>query len=349
MYRQVFLSLLQRYLDNTCTPAEKQVMDRWYDLLDDEYDEKISPISKEELQEILWAKIKDQIGHADIRLLYVQERRWWQRRPWYWAAASVLLIFGISFLIWRGSVLPERVEDSEQEISADQWHEERNTGSDSRWLVLEDSTRISLEPGSSIRYATPMPPELRSVQLKGDAFFSVAKNAGRPFVVHSGDILTRVVGTSFRIRSEGDNFEVSVATGRVVVEKAAKEGADSSRSDTDGVVLTPNQKVTYFSKNRHFVIGLVDNPLPVALPPTPAAEEKIFRFEQVPLDQVLSRIEEVYGVKVILVNESLHSCPVTADLSQQPLYTKLEILGAALQTTFEVKGTNIVLSGGNCE
>lgn len=349
MNRQAFLALLQRYLDNSCTPAEKQVMDRWYDLLDDEYDEKISPVSREELQKTLWAKIKDQISPAEIQLLSSQERRWWWRWPLYRAAASVLLIFGVTYLIRLNNILPERVGGLEQALSTGGWHEERNTGSASRWLVLEDSTRISLEPGSRIRYATPMSPELRSVQLTGNAFFDVAKDADRPFVVHSGDILTKVVGTSFRIRSEGENFEVSVSTGRVVVEKSPQEGAGSPRSDADGVVLTPNQKVTYFTKDRHFVMGLVDNPLPVVLPPTLAVEEKLFRFEEVPLDQVLSRIEEVYGVKVILVNESLHSCPVTADLSQQPLYTKLEILGAALQTTFEVKGTNIVLSGGNCE
>ncbi len=349
MNRQAFLALLQRYLDNSCTPAEKQVMDRWYNLLDDEYDEKSSPVSREELQETLWAKIKDQISPDEISVLSSRERRWWQPQPWYWAAASILLIFGITYLIQQNNLLPERAGGSEQALSTGGWHEERNTGSDSRWLVLEDSTRISLEPGSSIRYATPMPPELRSVQLKGNAFFNVAKDADRPFVVHSGDILTKVVGTSFRIRSEGENFEVSVATGRVVVEKAPSGGTNSPRSDADGVVLTPNQKVTYFARNKHFVMGLVDTPLPIGLPPTFAAEKDIFQFEEVPLDQVLSRIEEVYGVKIVLVNESLHSCPFTADLSQQPLYTKLEIIGAALQTTFEVKGTNIVLSGGNCE
>ncbi len=349
MHRQAFLSLLQRYLNDGCTPVEKQVMDRWYDLLDDEYDEKLSPVSKQELQEALWAKIKDQISPAEIQLLSGQERRWWQHRPLYWAAAIVLLVLGVMYLIQPNNFLPEPTSDSAKVLSTGQWHEDRNTGSDSRWIVLEDSTRISLEPGSSIRYATPMPPELRSVQLKGNAFFNVARDADRPFVVHSGDILTKVVGTSFRIRSEGDDFEVSVTTGRVVVEKAPQQGADSPRSNADGVVLSPNQKVTYFARNKHFVMGLVDNPLPVALPLDLVAEDNNFQFEAVPLDIVLSRIEEVYGVKVILVNESLHSCPVTADLSQQSLYTKLEILGAALQTTFEVKGTNIVLSGGNCE
>lgn len=348
MQRQAFLALLQRYLDDACTPVEKQVMDRWYELLDDEYDENLSPVSKEEQQEALWVKIKDQISPAEIQVLSGQERRWWPRRSSYWAAASVLFIFGITYLIQQNNSLPERVSSLEQALSIDQWHEERNTGSDNRWLVLEDSTRISLEPGSSIRYATPMPPDLRSVQLTGNAFFDVAKDPNRPFVVCSGDILTKVVGTSFRIQSKGENFEVSVTTGRVVVEKAMKEVTDSPRSDTNGVVLTPNQKVMYFAKNKHFVMGLVDNPLPVALPLNLEAET-IFRFEEVPLNIVLGRIEEVYGVKVILVNESLNSCPVTADLSRQPLYTKLEIIGAALQTTFEVKGTNIVLSGGNCE
>ena len=107
---------------------------------------------------------------------------------------------------------------------------------------------------------------------------------------------------------------------------------------------------SYYSKNRYFVTGLVENPQPITLPMVATATpEDAFQFESVPLAQVLSRIEATYGVKIVLTNQAMETCPVTADLSQESLYSKMDILCAALRATFEVKGTSLVLSGGNCD
>lgn len=350
MQRQNFIALLQRYLNDTCTPAEKQVMDYWYDLLDEEYDEKISTISRAELEEVLWAKIKDKIEPAEKKVHLNQEFRWWQNRRLYWAAASILLVTGLFYVLPLETIsLPPLAALTTTEPLSDM-HREHNTGSVSKWIVLEDSSRVLLQPGSSVQYAVPFSPQLRSVYLTGDAFFEVTKNEQRPFIVHSGDILTRVVGTSFGIQFREGDLEVSVATGRVIVEKALPSQGEPLRSASDGVVLTPNQKVTYYSKNRYFVTGLVENPQPITLPMVATATpEDAFQFESVPLAQVLSRIEATYGVKIVLTNQAMETCPVTADLSQESLYSKMDILCAALRATFEVKGTSLVLSGGNCD
>jgi len=350
MHRQDFIALLQRYLDDTCTPAEKQVMDYWYDLLDEEYDEKISTISREELEEVLWTKIKDKITPAELPIQSSQAPSWWQNRRVYWAAASVLLLIGLSYLLSLHTIsLPQFVGSTTTEALPGM-HREHNSDSTSRWIVLEDSTRILLKPGSSVQYDVPFSPQLRSVYLSGDAFFNVTKNERRPFIVHSGDIVTKVVGTSFGIQFREDGLEVSVATGRVIVEKALPNQNEPLHSASDGVVLTPNQKVTYYSKNRYFVTGLVENPQPIASPQLATATlEDAFQFESIPLAQVLSRIEAAYGVEIVLTNPAMETCPVTADLSQQSLYSKMDILCAALRATFEVKGTSLVLSGGNCD
>ena len=350
MHRQDFIALLQRYLDDTCTPAEKQAMDYWYDLLDEEYDEKISHVSRKELEEILWAKIKNRIEPAEQQMRLPQEFRWWQNPRLYWAAASILPVTGFIYLLSLGIIFPKQLVGSKNSEAPTGMHREHNTGSISQWIVLEDSTRILLNPGSSVQYNIPFSPKLRSVYLSGDAFFEVTKNEHRPFIVHSGDIVTKVVGTSFGIQFREDGLEVSVTTGRVIVEKGLPSRDESLRSAADGVVLTPNQKVIYYSKNRYFVTGLVENPQPIALPLLAADSlEDDLQFESVPLIKVLSRIEATYGVKIVLTNQGVETCPITADLSQQSLYSKMEIICAALQATFEVKGTSLVLSGGNCD
>lgn len=350
MNRTVFIALLQRYLDDTCTPSEKVLMDYWYDLLDEEYDEKMSQVSRGELEEVLWAKINGQISPDESKKRIIQECSWWQNRHIYWVAASLFFVMGLYYLLPFGATLPEKGFDSATAQQASGTREISNPSSISKWITLEDSTSILLEPGSRIHFAVPFVANLRAVYLTGDAFFKVSKDESRPFVVHSGDILTKVVGTSFGIYFRDDDVEVSVATGRVIVEKDIQKAVNSPQPASDGVVLTPNQKVTYYSRNNYFVTRLVENPQPIA-PPKMAATSRDdpFQFEAVPLEQVLSRIEETYGIKVVLTNPSIQNCPVTADLSQQSLYSKMDILCAALQGTFEVKGTSLVLSGGDCK
>ena len=350
MNRTDFITLLQRYLDDTCTPAEKEVMEYWYDLLDEEFDEKTSQISRGELEEVLWAKVNGQITPARTQTRLIQESRWWQNNLLYWAAASLLVVLGFYYLLpFRDTPPPYKLDLAiAQQASGTQ--EVSNTSTIPKWVTLEDSTRILLEPGSRIHFKVPFAPNLRAVFLTGDAFFEVSKDESRPFMVHSGDIVTKVVGTSFGIHFQDDDLEVSVATGRVIVEKDIQQAANSRQSTSDGVVLTPNQKVTYYSKNNYFVTGLVENPQPIMLPKVADTNlEDPFQFEAVPLEQVLSRIEETYGVKIVLSSPTIQNCPVTADLSQESLYSKMDILCAALRATFEVRGTSLVLSGGNCE
>lgn len=350
MQRQDFIILLQRYLDDACTPAEKEVMDYWYDLLDEEYDQKVSKVSQEELEAVLWAKINENLNPTEKQPFLISAPRWWQNRALYWAAASLFLFLGLAYLLPFGGIVPGQNLDSATAQLVAGMQEETNTESVAKWIVLEDSTRILLEPGSRIHFTSPFAPNLRAVYLTGDAFFEVTHDQSRPLVVHSGDIVTKVVGTSFGIHFQDDELEVSVATGRVIVEKENQKVGNSSRSTSDGVVLTPNQKVTYYSRNNYFVTGLVENPQPIALPKVVAPNlENPFQFEAVPLEQVLSRIEDTYGVKIVQTNPSIQNCPVTADLSQQALYSKMDILCAALRATFEVKGTSLVLSGGSCE
>lgn len=350
MNRTDFIALLQRYLDDTCTPAEKEVMDYWYDLLDEEYDEKMRQVSQGELEEVLWAKINEQITPDKKKPGLVHESRWWQSRPVYWVAASLFLVTGLYYLLPLKDILPGRVFDSATIQQLPGMQEVSNTDSVRKWITLEDSTRILLEPGSGIHFNVPLAPNLRAVYLSGDAFFEVTKDESRPFVVYTGDIVTKVVGTSFGIHFRDDDLEVRVATGRVIVEKNSHKAGNSRQPTSEGVVLTPNQKVTYYSKNNYFATGLIENPQPITLPNVVAtSREDSFQFEAAPLEQVLSRIEETYGVKIVLTNPLIQNCPVTADLSQQPLYSKMDILCAALGATFEVKGTSLVLSDGNCK
>jgi ferric-dicitrate binding protein FerR (iron transport regulator) len=128
-------------------------------------------------------------------------------------------------------------------------------------VKLSDGTVISLENYSKVKYKENYDDEpVREVYLSGAAFFEVAKDPAKPFIVHSHDLNTEVLGTSFRIQAnEGEKqVVVSVKTGKVSVYPAVDD--PSQPNQRDGVILLPNQEVSYTKKDRSFDKKLVDDP-----------------------------------------------------------------------------------------
>ena len=110
-----------------------------------------------------------------------------------------------------------------------------NTGSSSDSLKLSDGTVVFLAAHSSFAYPAEFKGDVRSVSLlKGNAFFKVTKDPEHPFIINSGDLKTKVLGTTFHISLEKEESRVTVVTGRVNV---------SSKKET--VELTPNEEAIY--------------------------------------------------------------------------------------------------------
>lgn len=89
---------------------------------------------------------------------------------------------------------------------------------DIRLLRLSDGTRVWVNENTQIEYPEKFGSKERIVKLKGEAFFEVARDTTRPFVIHSGNIKTTVLGTSFDVKAYGNIAEVNVRTGKVKVE-----------------------------------------------------------------------------------------------------------------------------------
>jgi transmembrane sensor len=90
-------------------------------------------------------------------------------------------------------------------------------------VVLPDSSLVELSPGSTIQYNSLFQVNgKRMIYLSGEAYFKVAKNKAKPFIVYTGDISTTALGTSFTIHAYDKQNIISVLlhTGKVVVQSA---------------------------------------------------------------------------------------------------------------------------------
>ena len=189
----------------------------------------------------------------------------------------------------------------------------------------------------------------REIHLTGEAIFDVTKDASKPFYVHTRDVVTRVIGTSFKITDlRDDNIGVEVLSGMVAVYNDENQEAKEDGQIGNGVVLTPNQKVTYYTENKQFVTSVVADPILIK-DEKKEAEVPSFIYDETEIEIVLSDLEQNYGIQIEVVeNERLSRCPLTADLTGQSLYDKIEMICVALNASYEVKGTTILINGRGC-
>jgi transmembrane sensor len=93
--------------------------------------------------------------------------------------------------------------------------------------VLEDGSVVDLNRGAEVGIAFS-PEERRVLLVRGEAYFTVAKNPARPFIVQAGSVSIRAVGTAFNVRLAPDSVEVLVTEGRVEVAPPVAESAPAA-------------------------------------------------------------------------------------------------------------------------
>jgi transmembrane sensor len=228
---------------------------------------------------------------------------------------------------------------------------ETNNTPATKKIMLEDGSEVLLSPSASVSFPTHFSEDKREVSLVGKAFFEVAKNPAKPFLVYSNAIVTKVLGTSFTIQTDSStkNISVAVHTGRVqVLENIAAntDNVSTKALTSNGVIITANQRTVFSNSNHSFQTSLIASPLPVS---EKKVENSFFDFNRQSIAVELDRIQQVYGVEVVLENENLGKCIFSGSLDEENLFEKLDIVCAAISASYEVSGTKVLLKGKGCK
>lgn len=195
---------------------------------------------------------------------------------------------------------------------------------------LPDGSRISLNHSSSLRYPDSFTGDTREVYLEGEAFFDIAPDATKPFIIHANNTQTKVVGTSFGIRAIDNTNEVvvTVATGIVNLSAKGKSEHIELKKGEQGICL-PKEKV--LEKNA--------TPDPNLL----AWKTKILVFKQTPLTEVAKVIENTYQTNVS-VDSSVSDLHLTSTFEKRSLEEVMQIIGLSLQVQVESGEQGILLT-----
>lgn len=310
-----------------------------------------SNLSSNEVHEALqetWRKIeqREELSKQTSKTKKLRIERYWISGI---AAAILVGIFSVWFfknnIITTDNVVTynELVQDNDEGLV-----EQTNNSEKSQIITLSDGSSVLLQPNSKLSYPKIFTGNERKVYLSGEGFFEISKNPKKPFFVYANEIVTRVVGTSFRIKAYPDqqNVEVLVRTGKVKV----KSNDLVRAAENEEIVLLPNQALRFARKELVFnkITNITEDPILVNS--VRNIEQLSFEFTDIPVAQILETIEQAYLVDIDFPHDKLKDCRLTTSLSDQPLAEKLKIICKSIgnDTNYEMNGNQIVITTSGC-
>ena len=330
--------LLDKYLQGTCTEAERRRVEAWYaDLPKDQnlYD----PVSGSEKKALLKDAFRQISARLDMEEVAAPVRSF----PWGWItgiAASLLLVCGLLYNQRNSAAAPKLQSTAVSGAETISLIEFVNKKPRIVQHTLPDGSTVWLRPGARITYPQKFSQENRTVTFAGEGFFDIQKDHSRPFFIHSGEMTVRVLGTSFNVKAASDQklFEIDVVTGSVEV------SAPDWKAKAQQLVVKPNQQALFETDTKRLSAKAQPE-----LPQVEIYRPSTFHFQDTPVSEVIQQLESHFGIQVRLSNPALARCRLNADFENQPLPTILEMLCRSLESTYTIQDSTITIAGEPCD
>lgn len=192
--------------------------------------------------------------------------------------------------------------------------------------TLSDGTVVTLNKHTMLRYPRNFSGNERSVTLDGEAFFDVAPDKQKPFIIKANESNIKVVGTSFNVNSSAERTEVIVTTG--VVEVSNNE---------DKVVLHPNEKALVSNDRSTILKQLNDDQL------YNYYYSKEFVCNGTPLYKLVDVLSQAYGKEIVIANRNLSHLPLTATFRNESLNDVLTVISETFNISVTQENGKIIL------
>lgn len=334
---------LARYLSDECSPAEREKIEQWI---------QSDPINKEMMREFKYIWNASGQNSSELNLFFNPEEDWQQlchktrdnekqdrssstpiQRPQnkypknvrrnFTQIARVAAIILIASLVGAAAYQilypqPELAQPVLREISM----ERGQRGN----ITLSDGTKVTLNAESKIILPEVFQPDKREIGLQGEAFFEVAHNADRPFIVNTGQAVVQVLGTSLNVRSypEAQTVEVVVSDGRV----SLSSKKEARRNNT---ILTAGEIGRFIVEENRITSEKVDD-LEFFL----GWKKGFLKFKNDSMHKVATELERKYDIEVLFDDKKLQDLRLTADLKSRTMQFNLDVISASLGIDYSI-------------
>lgn len=269
-------------------------------------------------------------------------------QPFWRVAAMIVLSAGLFWGYDQYAPGKKAIATNKQKLTVGRMAVKMNNSELEMTVLLSDNSVATLMKGSKLTYPTKFTGDERKVFLSGEAFFDIAKDPQKPFLVFANETVTKVLGTSFRVKAFDNESTVMVVvkTGRVSVypRKEYETLTDPNDREVAGVILSPNQQVVFKKKENRLEKGIVANPGML----TVSTDQKELIFDDKPVSEVLHTLENIYGIVIVFDAESLSSCLISTQFNEENLKQRMSVICQAIGATYEMVDGQIIVNSKGC-
>ncbi len=282
---------------------------------------KITKINKQKLPlEFInneWKKLNDNLesnnkkGNSNIFRIT-------QFKVWKYAAAIIFLISVLSGLLFSDLIFNDSIDVTYVEINV--------PNGKIKHIFLPDSTSVTINSGSMLKYASNYGNENRKIILEGEAFFDVKYNSAKPFIVHTSDNIIKVLGTTFNVMAYTNEN----------IHKISLEKGEIKISNLEGYsdILKPNQIYLLLRNKKEYKIIETSN-----ITKNSSWKDGKIIFKNQRFIDIAQKLERYHNVTFRIENKKIKKCRYTGEFSINDSISKiLKIINTT--TPFEYKIIN---------
>lgn len=289
MDKRYLLRLLRKYLNGNATAEERKFVEDYYNAFSEESDvmdtftsDEKAALESELVDNIFGSRHREKFADPKVRPMAAK----------YWKIAAAAIVFLI--LMTSAYVLlnkPEVRVASQPAVAV-----QANTN---RVFFLADGSSVILSAGSRLNYPSSFDGmNSREVYLEGQAFFDIQHNESKPFIVHTGDLSTTVLGTAFNIKAMPGESNITVTVNRGKVKVANKQ--------TTLGIITPRQQITFDKQKTTSNMQLVKTDSYMEW------KDETLLFDNLTIAEAAKLLEQKFKAKIIVSDQSLSSQRFTA-------------------------------------
>ena len=313
--------LLRKFIANQLTREEERLLTNWllnpdnnskaYNIIRNNWKDYTSESNDASFDvELMLDKVHHKINlRSDTTaLMEVKQDNKIKWRSIFQKAAAILILPIIAFNIFNF------IQNHKHETN--NWHEITTAQGVRHNLTLADGTEVWLNSGSTLRYPENFEGNERKIELKGEAFFDVAKDKAKPFKVQTTDMVITALGTKFNVYAYANNrlAQTTLLEGKVNVELNNKNKS---------FILNPNEMAVYTKETNVLVKTPTDANTSIAW----IKGKMIFRNMR--MDEVVQRLSNHCNIDITIKDKELGKYTYTASFTDENINQILDLLKLA--------------------
>jgi transmembrane sensor len=293
--------LFKRYLENTCSQKE---LDEFFGCIHQaERDEVLSQLIRQVYSDLKINEPNTTYVNEKGRLI-LNEPEWVgqyeskvkiKKSKFRLAAVRVAAVLVITAGIWWMN----RHEGGEKIPSTPfvSLTKKNTNRSESKFILLEDSSRIWLNASSSLEFPDQFDAAKREVFLSGEAYFDIKHADKIPFIIHTGDVSTTVLGTAFNIKAYPGQKNITISVSRGKVKITRKDGWETTLTKGQQLKLNEEQEEAT-EKN-------------IPAEKIAAWQQGNIVFEDETMEDIISDMERIYNVTIYISHQTLDGVKIS--------------------------------------